>query len=397
MSTKVRIKDFQSIGDIEFEIDGFTVIIGKNNIGKSAIIRALEAALTNKPGKSDIRLGKKHIEVRIQREGLDLDWKKGDKTLYKINQKDFSALGAGVIPKPLSEAGFDKMEIGDVKISPLIATQFETPSSYGELFLINKSGSVVTQVLSTLYNINVLNEADSLCQKELKSNKSQLKTRESDLKDLQEKLEKFKGFEDLKGIIEDLVEDKRVCEELGYEIALLSQYETELTSLQKSVKVLSAIQNVKIPDMSDCEKAMTELDWIESKEEEFNSSVALVRKLQSIKSINVPTTETIESLTGEVSQLVTWDNSLTNLTGRIKSQETALGSFNLKEATDLVEKIEISVKEVEETSSLYARFYESAMGTKTARDELKRITEELAVAEKERAAIKVCPACERPL
>lgn len=397
MSTKVRIKDFQSIGDIEFEIDGFTVVIGKNNIGKSAIIRALEAALTNKPGKGDIRLGKKHIEVRIQREGLDLEWKKGDKALYKINKEDFSALGAGVIPKPLSEAGFDKMEIGDAKISPLIATQFETPSSYGELFLINKSGSVVTQVLSTLYNINVLNEADSLCQKELKSNKAQLKTRENDLKGLQEKLEKFKGFEDLKREIEDLAKNEKVCDGLRDEIFQLSQYETQLTELQNSVKLLSAVKSIKIPEFSDCEKAMTELSWIEGKEEEFNSLVVIVRKLQSIKTIDIPIVEAIESLTAEVSQLITWDNSLTGLIGRIKTQKATLDSFNLKDPTDMAGKVEIMVKEVEEISFLYAKFYESAMGTKTARDELKRITEELVVAEKERAAIKVCPACERPL
>ena len=52
MATKVNIKNYQSIKDVSFEVDGFTVIIGKNNIGKSAIIRALEAPLANQAGKT---------------------------------------------------------------------------------------------------------------------------------------------------------------------------------------------------------------------------------------------------------------------------------------------------------------------------------------------------------
>jgi len=42
---KIRIKNFQSIEDLEIEVRGFTAITGKTNIGKSAIMRAISSAM----------------------------------------------------------------------------------------------------------------------------------------------------------------------------------------------------------------------------------------------------------------------------------------------------------------------------------------------------------------
>ena len=173
--TEITIKNFQSIKKLKFTIDGFTVIVGKNNIGKSAIIRAIKSALTNQSGNEFIRRGEKYTEVKIKKDKLNIEWKKGASTTYKINDQNFSKLNRA-IPQPLIDAGFNKMEIGDQKISPIIASQFQP------LFLINKNGGVITDVLANLYKIDTLSIADDLCLKELRSQKSFLKTREEDLK-----------------------------------------------------------------------------------------------------------------------------------------------------------------------------------------------------------------------
>ena len=170
--TKITIENFQSIKKVNFDIKGFTVIIGKNNIGKSAIIRAIEAALDNQTGDSFIRKGQKKTKVIIDNEDITLQWEKSKTTAtYEIKgyKETFSKL-KGTVPKPIIKAGFQKMQIGNQKLFPLIASQFEP------LFLINKPGSVVTEVLASLYQIDTLSTADDLCQKILKSNKSLLKT-----------------------------------------------------------------------------------------------------------------------------------------------------------------------------------------------------------------------------
>jgi DNA repair ATPase RecN len=389
MSTKIQIKNFQSIENVEFEVDGFTVIVGKNNIGKSAIIRAVDSVLTNRSGKEFIRKGKKQTEVKIQREGFEIDWKKGDKTSYKVNNVDFSAL-SGSIPKPMIEAGFSKMEIEDKKISPLIASQFQ------ELFLLDKSGSVVTQVLSNLYNIDTLSEADNLCQKELKNNKSILKAREVDLKPLQEKLEKFQDFESLKKQVSELTEKEKVCNKMQIDITLLINYEDRLAILQESAKQLSTITSIKIPDYSTCEKMDFDLTWLKAKELELKTIAMAVKKLQGIKTVEIPQTEKVEETHKEFEQLLNWEESFNSLTTEIKIQKDVLDSLNLDEIRALSEKISEAWNYLEKISMLYTTFYESATTTKSMRDELRKITEDLALAEKEKAEIKICPTCERP-
>ena len=189
---KVKIKNFQSIADTEFEVDGFTVIVGKNNRGKSAIVRAIDSALSNRLGNNFIRWGKLQTEVGLIKDNLDLSWVKEEKTAsYTINKKSFTSLNR-TVPQPIIDAGYKKFEIGDEKLNPLIAHQFE------ELFLINRSGPFVTEAISTLYDLNDINDADSLCQKKLRATKNLLKTRYTDTENLIKKLENFEGLEDVK-------------------------------------------------------------------------------------------------------------------------------------------------------------------------------------------------------
>jgi len=132
---KLKIKDFQSVGDISFDVDGFTVIVGKNNRGKSAIIRAVDAALNNRSGDDFIRWGKTKSEVSFSKDGLEVDWVKGDSAKYKVNGESFTKLNRSV-PQPIIEAGIKKIEVGDTKLSPQIAHQFK------ELFLLDNPSSI---------------------------------------------------------------------------------------------------------------------------------------------------------------------------------------------------------------------------------------------------------------
>jgi len=439
MSTKLHIKNFQSIEDIEFEVDGFTVIVGKNNIGKSAIIRAVNSALTNKSGKSFIRRGKKQTEVTIQHAGTTIDWKKGEKTSYKVEWKegdevkkeDFSALGASGIPKPMTDAGFGKMEIGDKEVSPLVATQFN------ELFLLDKIGSVVTQVLSNLYNIDILSGADGLCQKELKANKSSLKTREEDLSSLQERLERFKDFEEIKEKVARLAVDEKDCRDLQKEISQLALYESQLSSIHTSITRLEAVKNIRIPNPSECEESGKELEWIRGKETDLRAVAELVKRLRDVKKVdlpetdvtekliqevpeiirwddslsgiskkidkleliekvNVPGTGKIEALLKELSQIVNWDDEVTEPSKNLEAQKNLLNSLNIESLIGLSEKVATILTEATEISKLYASFFELASQTKTAREDLKKVTEDLNQAQNEKDQIKICPACERP-
>jgi DNA repair ATPase RecN len=388
--TEISIKNFQSIKNVDLVVDGFTVIVGRNNIGKSAIIRAVDAALTNRVGDDFIRDGEKSTEITIKREGLDLEWKKGAKTSYKINKEPFTALNRD-IPLPLVEAGFGRMELGDKKVSPLVAHQFDP------LFLVNKGGSVITEVLAGVYDLDSLSNADDMCQKDLKAQKAMLKTRDGDLTSLQGKLERYKDFETLKEEVKALVEKDRACQSLQDEIALLTGYEVELEALMWSTNTLKGLKGVNVPDISECEKLVEENSWLEEMSQELFILGTSIKKLRSIEKIEIPEVD-LDAMTQDITILSSWEEDLSGITKTVESYGNVLNDINPEIAglEKAIPQVEVYSKAFVEVSEFEQNFMKVASSAKGTRDELKVVTEDLDLAEKEKAKIKVCPLCERP-
>lgn len=347
--TKVKIKNFQSVAQTEFEIEGFTVIVGKNNIGKSAIIRSIDAALTNRTGSDFIRHGEKQTEVSVEHEKLKIDWKKGGKASYKVNGESFSALNRGV-PKPLTEAGFKRIELNSIKLNPLLAGQFNP------LFLLDETGSVITEALSHIYNLDLPSRADDLCQKELKSAKNLQKIRKQDLEKVEEHLEVYKDFDKIKSAVEELsnLEDKH--EALKAEIDKITEYESELQTLSKELTTLKPLLTVEIPDISHTKE-----------------------KIEDIK------------------QIYAWENDLIVLSKAIKSWKNS--EEDLKRIDDfetILHNLQEFISSMNQLKKYHDDFRETALSAKEARDLLPSVQEELEKAEKEKAEIKACPLCKRP-
>lgn len=394
MTTKISIKNFQSIKDASFEVDGFTVIVGKNNIGKSAVVRAVEAALTNQTGQSFIRYSEKKTTVNIKRDNIDIQWDKGTSATYTIKKGEEKEVYTKLnrdIPQPLIDAGFEKMEIGDKKVFPLIASQFDP------LFLVDKPGSVVTEVLASLYKIDTLSKADDLCQKALKSQKSMLKTRETDLKVLQTKLEAFVDFDEIKKTVIDLVKKEEETENLRSEIIALKGYEKNVNNLAESLSVLRNITTITVPKSKGFEKALNEVQQLGVMEKSYLKLSGIVLKLKNVPKLNIPKVTKINTLAKEVSLLCQWDDTAKELIGNIKQQKEVLDNFNMKKINTTAKKVEKAFKELKDTRVLEESFTEVAAAAKGTREDLKAVTEALKQKKSEMGEMKVCPLCERPL
>jgi DNA repair ATPase RecN/Zn finger protein HypA/HybF involved in hydrogenase expression len=390
--TKVRIRNFQSIGDINLEIDGFTVVVGKSDIGKSAVIRAIDAALSNQSGDAFIKHGQVRTTVNINYQETEIEWKKGDTSSYKINGESFTKLNRA-IPKPLMDAGFSKVEIGDQKISPLVASQFEP------IFLLDKPGSVITEVLSKLYKLNVLSSADDKCQKELKSNKSLLKTRELDITGLKEKLKSYDGFEDIKESIKVLANMEKESISLKKTISEIESYELLLKSTSEKYKKLSSITSVNIPETQSLSDSIETVTWISEKSDTLQELIKSVKSLKNSSTIDIPIYDIANSSIEELKQITLWDSIINNSNSTIKKMESMPSFENLLKSSE----------EIGETSKLVSSIIEMekeltsvATSAKSARDELRKIETELISATEEEKKEKellggLCPVCGKSL
>lgn len=176
---KVRVVGYQSIEEVELEFAGFSVITGASNRGKSALLRALRAALLGQRGEHFVRNGAPHCGVVVEGQGYSVRWRKVRKptpdrpSALQVNGVTHTKVGFdhGKLTKPL---GFWEVEAGGQYYSPQIAKQHDLP------FLIGETPSVAAELLRELGRTDVVARALELAKADNRSTGAQLKVRTAD-------------------------------------------------------------------------------------------------------------------------------------------------------------------------------------------------------------------------
>lgn len=92
MLERLRLENFQCHTKTTVELSPITVIIGQSDVGKSAVLRAIRWAATNKPlGDAFVKHGEKLAVVRLKVDGQTITRAKGSENLYKLGDKEFRA------------------------------------------------------------------------------------------------------------------------------------------------------------------------------------------------------------------------------------------------------------------------------------------------------------------
>ena len=235
----VKITNFQSIESCTIDIpeNSFTCLVGPTNIGKSAIRRALECVLYNKSEVSYIREGAKECIVEITlADGTFIKWSRDKKTAkYEVNGEAYAKL-SGSVPEPILDKGFKELSLSKDKLSVQIAHQFDN------IFLLNQTGSRITEVLSNLGNLNKIISANKICLTDKKGSKSKLKIRKEDLLSEKEKFKSFEGLDEQRSVIEGL---RNILEEAKLFRNKKKEVLKYKIKLDKSLGVVSNIRKIK--------------------------------------------------------------------------------------------------------------------------------------------------------
>lgn len=241
---KVKIKNFQSIENCEFDIPekSFTCIVGPSNIGKSAIRRALCCLLYNDSDASYIRKGTKECSVEILFEdGLKIRWFRSESNsgCYEINGEVFNKLNKS-IPKPILDKGFKELILSKDKVNVQIASQFSN------IFLLNDSGSRVTEVFSNLGNLNRIITASKACSYDLKNNKNKISVRKEDLVLIKEKIKSFKNLDETVNSVEIIKSGFDALKKLKEKLGILRVLNEKLLLSIEYLKLLRPLNNISI-------------------------------------------------------------------------------------------------------------------------------------------------------
>lgn len=291
---EIEVRGFQSIEQVHLKVDRFTTLVGRTNIGKSAIVRAVRSALTNALGTSFVRHGatclrrtkgrktcKCEAYVHIHSEGFDLIWRKGDDVnAYEFNGKSMTVPGRG-FPEFLSPQ-FAPVKMGENQKILQVSDQFFP------LFLLDEGGATVANILSDVARLDAINVAMKMAEKDRKDAAALRKVRDKDVETIKVRLQAYAGLDDTLADAEDvslgythLLRKEQVC-------GTVTTLCTRLSTLQGDLAALDGVQQVVVPDVAPLSAAASTCSRVGRMCDRLAEYVRAYKALEGSASIVVP-------------------------------------------------------------------------------------------------------------
>lgn len=157
---RVSVRDFQSLSDVALDLGALNVIVGRTNAGKSALIRAIDAALFNRSGGEFVREDATKATVTLDFAAGSLVWTKPRKggAEYTVTPTDGAPLtitraGREIVPEIDALTGVREIETDGVRAKLQVAGQFDEP------FLLSNTGGQAAKLLAHVSKLDVLVKA----------------------------------------------------------------------------------------------------------------------------------------------------------------------------------------------------------------------------------------------
>ena len=231
MLTSIHVTNFQSHKDAYLEFHpGVNVIIGESDSGKTAILRALKWALTNRPGGDSFRSswgGETSVGIRMEKE-LIVREKTGSNNIYRLNNTEFKAFGTEV-PEEIQDA----LNMNEINIQ----NQLDLP------FLLRDSPGQVAAHFNKIAHLDAIDASMQLIEKWTRALNQQLKDGETNLLQQQENLTEYSYLPEMEKAIEDAewVEKQQIetSQKLIGLSALISSIQQTESKIEKHTHLLS--------------------------------------------------------------------------------------------------------------------------------------------------------------
>ncbi len=239
---RIRIKNYQSIEDVELEVSGFTVVTGRTNVGKSALVRAVSSAILNRPVVGAVRRGSKYASVQMDSSAYSFLWEKGERDVnrYTIGGTTYDAIGRGQFAQ-VRGYGFESVKVGDDEIYPWLADQFFP------LFLLDRSGTQVTDFISEVSRLDVLQDAVSLSSKGKKRSSSEASSKDDESADLRKKEQTLVACDPLADVVAELEQQRTSIEDYDKRIAEAETAAVALAASGDAVRRMRGAADMSAP------------------------------------------------------------------------------------------------------------------------------------------------------
>lgn len=240
MISRLSIKHFQSHKNTVLDFSpGVNVLIGQSDCGKTAILRALQWVLTNKPAGtsfiSNFAGDKAEASVTLECDGhcIIRARNKGSVNFYSVDGTLLKAFGAGEPPE----------EVRDIaKMFPInISYQLDAP------FLLSGSAGEVARYFNQISGLDKIDTALSNVASQLSAHKRDKQLVETALEDLKTQIATYSTLGQLEAQL--LVVEKLILtqEQKQLRQAFVKKQITEISAMQQKLKAAERISALTLP------------------------------------------------------------------------------------------------------------------------------------------------------
>jgi exonuclease SbcC len=249
MIKSIHLQNFMSHSDSHIVLDNrLNVIIGKNDVGKSAVLHALRWFLINEPrGTNFITTGEKLTRVSIEVEDATLV-KERTATTTKFVLESFGEAVETYYKTEIPEEFLELLEINVVTKFGNFSAELNFIFQHDSYFMISDSGSSGAQVLGKIAGTDPVDYASKQLKKESFGLNNILKTRLKELEELEEKLSEYNYLELLKEQytgIKSMVDDlKKKVNRVKALRVISNQHSLCLYEIKKLKELYSQYENI---------------------------------------------------------------------------------------------------------------------------------------------------------
>lgn len=379
MTTKIRVRNFQSIQKGGVEVKGLTAITGPNNIGKSALLRAVRGVFQNTRGTSYVRHGADKCEVEIDFGDRKVLWEKGPRTKPTYYLDDGKPIHPGQgVPDEVVALGVHPISAGGREVWPQVAAQLS-----GQVFLLDEPGSVLAEAVANVDRVGRLNRCLKASESDKRSVTAELKVRRADKKALEEDLSRFDGLDTSVKQVEALEEKCSLASRVQKALVGVGDLRDRYARAQGVVDSLSGIGTVSIPDSEQVVGLHRELESLEDLRRKMTLSSERVDHLSGIENVGIPDCSLLVDLSDQLrglyplrEKLSSVSRTVDNLSG-VEDADCSVDLGNARKthlALDLVGSLKERHRHWESTiRSLEKELASKASELEQVRDEVSQI------------------------
>ncbi len=233
MIIKVEIENFQSHKNTVLEfVPGTNVVIGESDAGKSAIFRAINWVITNRPLGDTFRSdwgGDTRVAIYTAEGDVIERIKTASRNVYVINGKALTAFGSDV-PEQVSEI----LRMDEANIQSQMDVPFLLAVSPGEAArLLNKAASI-DDIDYTLSNLR----------SEYQKISNNIKFNEGKLKDYEEEIKEYDNIPILEEKLERVENTEKELEKQEQRLVKLSQLVSDIRRMHDELEKTKNIQQI---------------------------------------------------------------------------------------------------------------------------------------------------------